>query len=237
MLHHSHPSARRPNPEMSRRLVAVLATLLFATPLSAQVDIEQMPDTTQQPPSTANPAAGDKAEADKGNKAGQPSDPQARAKILSDLYEQLAKSADAATAGPIAEAIQRVWFYSGSDTTDLLMMRAQKAISEKKLDLAITMLDAIVELHPDFAEGWNRRAYAYFLKDDYERALGDIRRTLALEPKHFKALEGMANILRQLNNKKTALEALKKLIEIHPTAEGVKAAIDELSREVEGQGI
>jgi tetratricopeptide (TPR) repeat protein len=219
------------------RLVAVLSLLALAGPVSAQVDIEKMPDTTQSPPSTQDVPSGGDAEMEKRKKAAHPSDPQARAKILSELYEQLAKSADTATAAPIAEAIQRVWIFSGSDTTDLLMMRAQKAIGEKKLDLALTMLDAIVELQPDFAEGWNRRAYVYFLKDDYERALGDIRRTLALEPKHFKALEGMANILRQLNNKKTALEALKKLQEIHPHADGVKTAIEELSREVEGQGI
>jgi tetratricopeptide (TPR) repeat protein len=219
------------------RLVALLAGLALASPVAAQVDIERMPDTTQSPPSSQDAPSADHADTEKRKKATQPSDPQARAKILSDLYEQLAKSPNAATAAPIAEAIQRVWIFSGSDTTDLLMMRAQKAISEKKLDLALTMLNSIVELQPDFAEGWNRRAYVYFLKDDYERALGDIRRTLALEPKHFKALEGMANILRQLNNKKTALEALKKLLEIHPHADGIKTAIDELTREVEGQGI
>jgi tetratricopeptide (TPR) repeat protein len=236
MLPFAFNSAARPSLDLVR-LVALLAGLALTNPVAAQVDMERMPDTTQSPPSSQDAPAAESAETEKRKKAAQPSDPQARAKILSDLYEQLAKSPNAATAAPIAEAIQRVWIFSGSDTTDLLMMRAQKAISEKKLDLALTMLNSIVELQPDFAEGWNRRAYVYFLKDDYERALGDIRRTLALEPKHFKALEGMANILRQLNNKKTALEALKKLLEIHPHADGIKTAIDELTREVEGQGI
>lgn len=203
----------------------------------AQVDIDRMPDPTQPPPSTSDGAGQRQDQDPKDKKPDMPADPVAKSKILDDLYQQLAKSSDAATAAAVAEAIQRLWMFSGSDTTDLLMMRTQKAIAEKKFDLAITLLDTIVELQPDFAEGWNRRAYVYFLKEDYDRALGDIRRTLALEPKHFKALEGMANILRQLNNKKTALEALKKLIEVHPYVDGVKSAIEELSREVEGQGI
>ena len=94
-----------------------------------------------------------------------------------------------------------------------------------------------MELAPDYAEGWNRRAYVYFLKNDYERALGDLRRALALEPNHFKALEGLARILRDIGQKKSALQAYKQLLTINPFLAGAKEAVDELTVEVEGQGI
>ena len=75
------------------------------------------------------------------------------------------------------------------------------------------------------------------MKNDYKRAFGDLRRVLALEPNHFRALEGLAQILRSIGEKKAALDAYKKLLAVHPQAAGAKEAVDELTLEVEGQGI
>jgi tetratricopeptide (TPR) repeat protein len=98
-------------------------------------------------------------------------------------------------------------------------------------------LDAVTELAPDYAEGWNQRAYVEYMDNNYDAAVGDLRRALALEPNHFKALEGLARILRETGQKKAALQAYKQILKINPFQEGAKEAIDELSVEVEGQGI
>lgn len=166
-----------------------------------------------------------------------PKTPAEREKTLSDLYALLATAEDEESAKAIADAIERVWVHSGSATIDLLMERSIKAMNEKKVDLALKLLDNVVELAPDFTEGWNRRAYVYFVQNDIERALGDLRRTLALDPHHFKALDGLAQILREIGQKKAALKAFKELIDVHPYWSGAKQAIEELEREVEGQGI
>ena len=137
----------------------------------------------------------------------------------------------------MADAIERIWQFSGSATIDVLMERSAKALGEKNNDLALKLLNYAVELAPDFTEAWNRRAYVHFLKSDTERALGDLRRTLALDPNHFKALEGLAQILREVGQKKGALRAFKKLLDVHPYWSGAQQAVDELEREVEGQGI
>jgi tetratricopeptide (TPR) repeat protein len=166
-----------------------------------------------------------------------PKTPAEREKTLSDLYALLATADDEESAKAIADAIERVWVHSGSATIDLLMERSIKAMNEKKVDLALKLLDSVVELAPDFTEGWNRRAYVFFVQNDIERALGDLRRTLALDPHHFKALDGLAQILREIGQKKAALKAFKELIDVHPYWSGAKQAIEELEREVEGQGI
>lgn len=186
-----------------------------------------------------NPKA-DRGEAKPGQGEGSaeaPDTPEIRGEILKDLYDHLAKSKDADTAAAISAQIERLWFVSGSDTTDLLMQRALKAIGEQRYDLALKLLTTVTELQPDYAEAWNRRALVYFRMEDTERALGDLRRTLALEPQHYKALEGVASVLREAGSKKQALEALRKVTEMHPFLPGVKEAVDELTREVEGQGI
>lgn len=182
------------------------------------------------PPRTTGPQArGPKAD-------GPPATPEERAKRLDDLYAKLAAAPDQETATPIAEAIERFWLHSSSATAELLVMRAV-SVAEGNRDLAMKLLDAAVELQPDYAEAWNRRAYVYYLNDDYKRALGDIRRVLALEPRHFKALEGLGQLLRTLGEKKGALKAYESLLAIYPAMPGAKQARDELRVEVEGQGI
>ncbi len=166
-----------------------------------------------------------------------PKTPAEREKTLSDLYALLATADDEDTAKAVADAIERVWLHSGSATVDLLMERSIKAMSEKKTDLAKKLLDRVVELAPDFTEAWNRRAYVNFVRNDIEHALGDLRRVLALDPNHFKALDGLGNILREIGQKKPALKAFKQLLEVHPYWSGAKQAVEELEREVDGQGI
>ena len=99
------------------------------------------------------------------------------------------------------------------------------------------MLDEVVEQAPDYAEGWSQRGHLLYLEGETHRALGDLRRALALDPNHFRALGALAHILREYGANESALEAYRKLLQIHPFADGAQKAVDELEREVRGQGI
>lgn len=160
-----------------------------------------------------------------------------KAKVLSDLYAHLATAEDEQAAKPIAETIERLWLYSGSDTINLLMARSAAALAAKNSELALKLLDHVVALAPDYAEGFNRRAYVLFTQNNLESAVGDLRRALALEPNHFKALDGLFQIWREHGNKRGALRVVKQLLEVYPNWPGAKQAVEELTREVEGQGI
>src|SRR5262249_16242164 len=94
------------------------------------------------------------------------SDPVERPKMLARLYDELGKAHDAHDASPITETIEELWLLSGSDTVDLLMARADRFIKESDLDLALEILDATVELAPDDAEAWHRRATVHYLQKD-----------------------------------------------------------------------
>jgi len=192
------------------------------------------------PPSVVPP--GGNKEANKAGPPGQktaplPKTPAEREKALNDLYALLATSDSEDSAKAVAEGIERIWLHSGSATVDLLMERAMKAVAQNKLELGIKLLDRVVEMAPDYPEAWNRRAYAHYKHEDVERALGDLRRTLALDPNHFKALDGLSQILREVGQKKGALKALRQLLDVHPYWPNAQQTLDELVREVEGQGI
>lgn len=158
-------------------------------------------------------------------------------RALSDLYAQLAAAGSEEEAGKLAENIERLWRLSGSDTVNLLISRAAKVTAEKRVDLAEKLLDQAVALAPDYTESFSQRAFFHFSQSNTTAALGDLRRVLALDPNHFKAMEGLVQIWRETGNKKSAYEVLKQLLDVHPFAAGAKQAYDELKREVEGRGI
>lgn len=160
-----------------------------------------------------------------------------KTKLLGNLYAHLAAAEDEASAKRATAAIERVWRHSGSPTIDLLLERAARAIGAKNPGLATKLLDRAVALAPDFPEAFNLRAFLRFTENNYEGAVGDLRRVLALEPNHYKALEALAQIWRESGNKKGALNVMKQLLDVHPFASGAKQTYEELKREVDGQGI
>lgn len=160
-----------------------------------------------------------------------------RAEILADLYDRLGRAQDAESATSIARTIEEIWLKSGSDTVDVLMSRAIVLVQDNNYDQAIEILDSVTSIAPKYSEGWNQRATVYFLKRDYDRSLTDLRQVLALDPRHFKAINGLALILQKLGDKSAALKAYRKALQVHPHLDGASRAINELEREVEGQGI
>lgn len=167
----------------------------------------------------------------------QPRTPAEREKALSDLYAHLATADSDTSAKAVATSIERLWMNSSSDTVALLMERAIAAVHKKKPEVALRILDEVVALAPDYAEGWNQRAYIHFTQNQVQQALGDIRRVLALDPNHFKALDGLVHVLKEIGQKKGALAAAKKLLEVYPFHDGTQALHDELAREVEGRAL
>ncbi|WP_417687116.1 tetratricopeptide repeat protein [Roseibium sp.] len=156
---------------------------------------------------------------------------------LEDLFASLGRAENDKIADGIARRIQILWLESGSDTVDLLMARAGAALKGDDLPLALDLLDVVVTLEPDFAEGWNRRATVFYMQKDFGRSLADIERTLALEPRHWGALSGLAIIQRRLGQEKRALSTFKQAVEIHPGLKNARESIESLEKAAAGEPI
>jgi tetratricopeptide (TPR) repeat protein len=160
-----------------------------------------------------------------------------RTQNLDFLFGALKAAPDAETGKAIEERIWALWYVSGSDTTDLLMTRVKAAVEGKDLDLALQLLDAIVELKPDYVEAWNRRATVYFMKKEYGRSLADIRQVLGREPRHFGALSGLGMIMQEFGEEKRALDVFRRALSVHPHLERVPDLVKTLAEKVEGRDI
>jgi tetratricopeptide (TPR) repeat protein len=160
-----------------------------------------------------------------------------KTKVLADLHERLVAAENTEAAEVVADTIEQMWLYSGSDTANLLMERALNSLHGKKPEMALQLLGGVIKLQPNYAEAWNRRAYVHFAQKDYRSALIDLQRVLALEPRHFKAINGLATILREFGEKRSALKAYRMLLEVHPFSTDAQSAVKELEREVEGESL
>lgn len=156
---------------------------------------------------------------------------------LDTLFAALKIAPDAESAKAIESRIWALWMASGSDTCNLLMGRAKNATDAKDYDLAIKLLDAVIEIKPDYTEAWNRRATVYYLTGDFGHSLADIRQVLIREPRHFGALSGLGLIMQDIGDDKDALDAYRKALAIDPQLENLHDVVKTLTDKVEGRDI
>lgn len=154
-----------------------------------------------------------------------------RAEQLDKLFARLIKSEDGAEAQRTEQTIWNLWMTSDSPTADTLLAQAMKASAANETGLALSILDNVIEVHPDYAEAWNKRATVYFLIGRYNDSLKDIEKVLELEPRHFGALSGLGMIKRQQGDLAAARAAFSEALSFNPHLEGAKRALEEIEAE------
>jgi tetratricopeptide (TPR) repeat protein len=154
---------------------------------------------------------------------------------LDQMFEALKLAPDDASARAVEAQIWQVWMQAGSPAVQLLMRRGLRHLETRSLPDAVEDFDAIIALSPELAEGWNKRATAYYLLGDHENAVKDIQETLAREPRHFGALAGLSHILEAQGDHAAALRAYERALAIHPRMAGHEARLKELRRKALGE--
>lgn len=133
--------------------------------------------------------------------------------------------------------IAQLWSKSGSASADLLLRRGREALQRDDTAQAAQHFDDVVNLAPDFAEGWNMRATLHFQREALGQSLADIAEVLAREPRHFGALSGLGTILEGLDQDETAIAAFREALKHHPHLEGALEAVKRLAPATDGRGI
>lgn len=224
-------------------VLSLMAAALLGRPVLAQTETDKQPPATLDQPSDppaipkTSPKTKPKSPLDLVMKDGIPAHAAKRAILREDLYALLATSGSKAEAKKIAAQLERVWLTSGSDTITVLLSRATRALKRKDTTLALTLLDNVVGLAPDNAEAWNRRAFVHYSMKNYRAAVGDLRRALALDKNHFKALDGLASIFKQMGDDAKALAVYEQLRQTHPHWPNLDKTYNDLKKKVQGQGI
>src|SRR5206468_6177720 len=93
---------------------------------------------------------------------------------------------------------------------------------QQKFAEAEELFSRIVELKPEFAEGWNKRATVRFMQRNFADAIADCQQTLARNPNHFGAASGQGLCHMSLHEFREAAVCFRRALEIHPHLEAVR---------------
>jgi tetratricopeptide (TPR) repeat protein len=204
-------------------LVAIFVNLLLLTGVSVQAQelgrdqaVRRLSDTAPQARREATVRLGE---------VGVMGDVPPLLKALRDSDEDTRHQAE--------QAIWRIWGRSGNPQVDGLYEKGVEQMEAGDQQRAIATFTRIIELKPDFAEGWNKRATLYFMVGDLRKSLADCDEVMKRNPYHFGALSGYALIYTRLEFYDRALEYSRRALAVNPNLDGVKENIDVLEHIIE----
>ncbi|GGF01299.1 tetratricopeptide repeat protein [Hymenobacter cavernae] len=152
---------------------------------------------------------------------------------LDDLFERLRLAKAPAEIEALQDGIWQLWLTTGDQQLDKHLEEGIRALSAGDYTQAISLFTHLIEAQPSFAEGWNKRATAYYLRGEYRASLLDVTETLRREPRHFGALAGWATMLRMLGDQRGSLHVLRRLERLCPNLPGLPEQIRNLEDELE----
>jgi tetratricopeptide (TPR) repeat protein len=156
---------------------------------------------------------------------------------LEALFQELRVVTGYLKARTLEQQIWTIWSASINPEVNRLMDDGVTAMATQDYRAALTDFTKVIEIAPDFAEGWNKRATVLWLVGDYDGSLADVDKTLALEPRHFGALAGLGHIYAALEREEEALAAYEKALAVNPHMPGIIASIEQLKQRLEDNEI
>jgi tetratricopeptide (TPR) repeat protein len=146
---------------------------------------------------------------------------------LPDLCGKL-KDSDPMVNEMAERAIWSIWFRQGDPAANCELHRGVQAMEQSDYDRAIAHFTRAIELDPDFAEAWNQRATALYLKERYEESARDAKRAVQFNPHHFGAWAGLGHCYAHLGKLREAVAAYERALAINPNWESVAEAVEEI---------
>lgn len=132
------------------------------------------------------------------------------------LIESVGQAESQGEAQEISQKLWAFWADAPDDKAQDLLDEGMSRRASFDYSGAMDALNALVDYCPDYAEGYNQRAFVNFLRQDYEAALPDLDRTLEMNPRHIAALTGQALTLAALQRNGEAALVLRRALEMNP---------------------
>ena len=146
---------------------------------------------------------------------------------LDQLFEQLKKSNIASVAFEVEMKIWNIW--STHPTKEKLtksLANGSDLMSKGELEKSYKVFSTIIDVAPEWAEGWNKRATVLYLMGRYKR-----------ESRHFGALSGQGLVHIKLKNYEKAIESYEAVQKIYPSVNSAKIMIPQLKKLIKDEAI
>ena len=150
------------------------------------------------------------------------------------LVAQALRDSDEGVRTLAEEALWLIWSRSGDPEIDVLFLRGVEQLQHQELPEAIGTFTDVIKRKPEFAEGWNKRATAYYFAGEFEKSLADCGEVMKRNPAHFGALSGYGLIYLQLGKPEEALSYFERALAVNPnladiehTAQAIKQVLEQ----------
>lgn len=157
---------------------------------------------------------------------------------LDKLFEELKTKTVLSEAKKIEDKIWKLWSTHPSEKTltDLLA-KGSKYMYQNQLTSAHNVFSKAIELDPNWAEGWNKRATVLYLMGNYDLSQKDIDQVLKLEKRHFGALSGQGLVQTALENYQKAIDSYIEAHKVYPSMKTPLLMIEKLQILIQQESI
>ena len=132
------------------------------------------------------------------------------------LLAEVQAAPDRATARDVSNRLWGYWVQAPDERAQSLLDEGMAARANFDLAGAVHFFGELVAYCPDYAEGWNQRAFANFIREDFDAALPDLDRAIALNPRHVAAIAGKGLTLIQLGRIREGQDAIRDALVLNP---------------------
>ena len=156
---------------------------------------------------------------------------------LDKLFLEL-KNDDSISSFQTEQKIWKIWStHPKKNQLTILLSEGSDLVKNNQLNEAINVFTRVIELDPNWAEAWNKRATVLYLLGEFQKSQKDIDKVLELEERHFGALAGQGLVNIKLKNYEKAIMSYEKAQKIYPTMKSPKIMIKEIQELIKRQSI
>jgi tetratricopeptide (TPR) repeat protein len=142
--------------------------------------------------------------------------PPDHSEALAALYDRMQAAPDPATAQPLNDRAWELYTDAPDEAAQAVLTRGMQMRESWDLLGALQAFDRLIDYCPDWAEGWNQRAFVHYLNQNFTAALSDLNAALERSPRHLGALSGKALTLTALGREAEAQAVLREALALNP---------------------
>ncbi len=148
---------------------------------------------------------------------------------LNQLFNELKKSKNNILAKKIEQKIWKIWnTHPEDEKLTLMLSEGSDLVNNQKFYKAVNVFSKVIDLDPNWAEAWNKRATVMYMIGEFQKSQDDINKVLELEKRHFGALAGQGLVNIELKNYEKAIKSYKNAQKIYPLMKSPNIMIEQI---------
>ena len=154
------------------------------------------------------------------------------------LFDQLKNTKKYEESKKIESEIWNLWItHPTNENLTNLLSDGSFYMSQNNLESAYKTFTKTINLDPNWAEAWNKRATVLYLMGKYELSQADINKVLEIENRHFGALSGQGLVQTALKNYQKAIDSYIEVHKVHPNMRSPLIMIEKLQLQIQKESI